>query len=506
MYNLKNVDLKEAAKCVMCADAPCSKGCLNCMNPAESIRSVLLDNEIGAAHRMNDVNLCEKCDAPCEKECLLQGKREYISIKKIMGQLYKDRESMEILSNHSIDLSVELCGVKLENPFLLSSSVVASSYDMCARAFERGWAGAAFKTICLMEQHEASPRFSALKRNDGSFYGFKNIEQLSDHSVQENMEIFRRLKKEYPTKVLIASIMGRNEGEWTYLAREAEKAGANIIECNFSCPNMEQEDLGVAIGQVPELIEKFTRAAQKEVSIPVLAKLTPNVADMVPMAIAAKRGGACGIAAINTINSITDVNLDSLAPSASVRGKCSVGGYSGAAVKPIALRFISDLALCKELSGMHISGMGGINTWKDAMEFLLLGAGSLQITTAVMEYGYRIIDDLLDGMRVYLQERNIDNIRELIGTSVESIVNRSDLERDTILLPQFLPDKCIGCGRCYISCMDGGHQAIVFDEVTRKPKLIGNKCVGCHLCRLVCPGGAIGVAKKRIRKRVNNPA
>ncbi len=226
--------------------------------------------------------------------------------------------------------------------------------------------------------------------------------------------------------------------------------------------------------------------------------MTPNITDMVPIAIAAKRGGADGIAAINTINSITGVNLDTLTPHPSVRDKSIVGGYSGAAVKPIALKFISDLARSSELKDMHISGMGGIETWRDAAEFIFLGAGSLQITTAVMQYGYRIIDDLTEGLRCYLENRCIPGLSAIKGASVGNVVDSDEIERDTVLLPKFNSDKCIGCGRCYISCADGGHQAIRFDAEQRKPRLLGNKCVGCHLCRLVCPTNAVGLVQKRL--------
>ena len=500
MVYKKSVDEKNVDKCLLCENAPCTKACLKGMKPDRILRALHFDNEIGAAQSLGHMIPCEQCDAACEKACVLNKKDDTVPIRKVIKQIAEDKKQMEVIEERDVDLSMDLCGVKLENPFLLSSSVVASTYDMCARAFEAGWAGASFKTVCLMEQHEASPRFSALKGRDGCFYGFKNIEQLSDHSLEENMEIFRQLKKNYPQKVIVASIMGRNEEEWTYLAQTASKAGADIIECNFSCPNMEQNDLGVTIGQSPELIKRFTNAAKRGSRVPVLAKLTPNVADMIPMAAAAKLGGADGIAAINTVNSITSVNLDSLTSEPSVRGRSSVGGYSGAAVKPIALRFISELACSEELCGLHISGMGGINTWRDALEFIFLGAGSLQITTAVMEYGYRIIDDLLQGITLYLQEKGICELKTLCGSAVDRITDRNQLERDTILFPKFNTEKCIGCGRCVISCRDGGHQAIAFSEESRQPKLIGKQCVGCHLCRLVCPVGAIGTVNKRIMK------
>lgn len=498
MIYKQSVDQKAVNKCLLCEKGPCSKVCPKGLEPDKILRSLHFENEIGAAQCLKE--LCSDCSAPCEKACVLQKKEDFVPIQKIMIQLAEDKNTMEELSSEPVDITMDICGVSLENPFILSSSVVASTYDMCARAFEAGWAGVSFKTISMFEQHEASPRFSALKRNDGSFYGFKNIEQLSDHSVEENMQIFRELKKHYPSKVIIASIMGRNEVEWSYLAKTCEEAGADVIECNFSCPNMEQSDLGVTIGQSPELIQKFTAAAKRGSTIPLLVKLTPNVTDMIPMALAAYEGGADGISAINTINSITSVNLETLTVDPSVKGKSSIGGYSGAAVKPIALRFISELAEADNLQNLHISGMGGINTWRDALEFILLGAGSLQITTSVMEYGYRIIEDLTEGVKIYLKEKGITHLSELIGGAVNNIVERDELERNSILFPKFHEDQCIGCGRCVISCQDGGHQAIDFDEETRTPKLIGSKCVGCHLCRLVCPVNAIGIAKKRIKK------
>ncbi|MBO7708896.1 MAG: 4Fe-4S binding protein, partial [Lachnospiraceae bacterium] len=215
---------------------------------------------------------------------------------------------------------------------------------------------------------------------------------------------------------------------------------------------------------------------------------------------AALRGGADGLAAINPIKSITGVNEHTLVASPSVHGRSAIGGYSGNAVKPIALKFITELAKNEKLAGMHISGMGGIETWKDALEFMLLGAGSVQVTTAVMQYGYRIIEDLTSGLQYYLAEKGIANVREIIGQSLDTVSESTDtLERDTILFPRFETEKCIGCGRCVISCNDGGHQAIRWGE-DRRPKLDGKKCVGCHLCILTCPEHAIMPAAKRIRR------
>ena len=258
--------------------------------------------------------------------------------------------------------------------------------------------------------------------------------------------------------------------------------GADAVELNFSCPNMAEGGLGSDIGQIPELVEQLTAAVKNACTIPVLAKLTPNVASMIPAAEAAKRGGADGIAAINTIKSITGINPHTYISAPAVHGMSAVGGYSGNAVKPIALRFIEEMSADPELHGMHLSGMGGIETWKDALDFILLGCTSLQVTTAVMQYGYRIIDDLKAGLNRYL------------------------LERDTVIFPKFNLEKCNGCGRCMLSCNDGGHQAIEFDDF-RNPKLNGKKCVGCHLCVLVCPQKAISSSLKRLNRswlNINN--
>jgi len=489
-----SAEKNELHRCLLCHAAPCTIACPK-MDPARLLRAIRFENADGAAQLLPE-NACNGCAGPCVQACPAG-----VRIPQLMNCLRQDAEQMEEAPRYAeVDLSCEMCGISIENPFLLSSSVVASTYEMCARAFDAGWAGAAFKTIGLMDIHEASPRFSALKDNSGAFYGFKNIEQLSDHALEENLGIFSRLKRDYPSKILLASIMGRNEAEWEHLARAVTEAGADVIECNFSCPHMEAKGVGVDVGQDPEAVAQYTRAVRRGSSLPLLAKLTPNVADMRPMARAAIDAGANGIAAINTIKSITSVNLDTYVAAPSVRGRSSLGGYSGTAVKPIALRFIAELAGDSELKGYHLSGMGGIETWKDALEFLLLGAGSVQVTTAVMQYGYRIIDDLIMGLQIYMAQRGIKSVSNLIGQAVENVVNTDALERDTVIFPKFHRERCVGCGRCYLSCLDGGHQAIRFDPSERKPILDGKACVGCHLCVLVCPQDAISGGGKRFSK------
>ena len=494
----KRIFRSDMIACALCQDAPCTAACES-IDPASLLRSIWFDNEKAAASRFPKTNPCIDCPAPCEAGCVRRGQ---VPIRSLMTRLHDAvKPELETELPESEDrLHTELCGIPLENPFLLSASVVASTYDMCARAFEAGWAGVAFKTVCSFEIHEASPRFSAITGDNGSIIGFKNIEQLSDHSVAENMAIFRRLKDNYPTKFILASIMGQNDEEWEALARACEENGADAIELNFSCPNMADGGLGSDIGQVPALVERFTAAARRGTKKPILAKLTPNVAAMSPAAEAARRGGADGIAAINTIKSIIGVNPHTYVSSPAVHGMSAVGGYSGNAVKPIALRFLAELGQNPELAGMHLSGMGGVENWSDALEFIMLGAGSIQVTTAVMQYGYRIIDDLKAGLNLYLAEMGFDSVSEARGLALDSVSETTNvLERDTVLFPKFNRKKCIGCGRCMISCADGGHQAIALNA-ERRPILNGAKCVGCHLCILVCPQKAIAPSRKRIAR------
>ncbi|MBQ7241370.1 MAG: NAD-dependent dihydropyrimidine dehydrogenase subunit PreA [Firmicutes bacterium] len=486
-------------RCALCYDAPCTKACGK-MDPAGLLRSIWFGNENTAAAKIPEGNPCKNCSADCEAACV---RPHQVPVRDLILKLEKEVKPELGYEDYEDEsrLESEICGIKLENPFMLSSSVVGSTYDMCSRAFDAGWAGVSFKTICMFDIHEASPRFSAITGDTGSIIGFKNIEQLSDHSVEENMEIFRRLKKNYPEKFILASIMGRDEDEWETLARLCEENGADAIELNFSCPNMAEEGLGSDIGQSPELVEQFTAAARRGANIPILAKLTPNVAKMSPAAEAAKRGGANGISAINTIKSIVKVDPDTLVSAPAVRKMSAVGGYSGSAVKPIALRFIAEMGRDPELDGMHISGMGGIETWQDALEFILLGAGSVQVTTAVMQYGYRIIDDLKSGLNRYLADKGINRVKDACGLALDYVSETTDiLERDTVVFPMFQKDLCIGCGRCMISCADGGHQAITLSE-DRHPRLNGKKCVGCHLCVLVCPNNAISSGRRRISRK-----
>lgn len=477
-------------RCLLCRDAPCTAACPEGLDPARMIRAVRFDNAAGAYGFAGGG--CAGCASPCEDACVALDRP--VRISGISALVRSAKEPVKA----SASLETEFLGVKCENPFFLSSSVVASGYEMCARALSEGWAGIVYKTIGNFIPDEASPRFDAIGKEATPFIGFGNIEQISDKSPDENFEILRKLKQNFPTKVIVASIMGRDEDEWTYLAKRSEECGADIIECNFSCPHMSAHGLGADVGTDPALVEKYTKAVKRGASIPVLAKMTPNLTHIEIPAKAAVKAGADGLAAINTIKSIRGWDAMSKSPLLSVSGKSSVSGYSGKAVKPIALRFIHDMAVCPELYNVPISGMGGIETWRDAVDFIAMGCMNLQVTTAVMQYGYRIIDDLTDGLSRYLTASGYGDVKTLCGAALPEFIGTDEIDRETIEFPAFDMTKCVGCGRCAVSCDDGGHQAIAFGE-DRKPKLRGAKCVGCQLCRLVCPAGAISVSK-RVRK------
>ena len=390
------------------------------------------------------------------------------------------------------DLSVEFLGVHFENPYCLSSSPVGNCYEMCAKAYDEGWAGVVFKTIgpgdFLID--EVSPRFDALTKEGTPFVGFKNMEQIAEHPLEQNLEDLRKLKAAYPNKVLIASIMGPTEKDWEELARLVTEAGADMIEMNLSCPQMTTHAMGSDVGTNAELCKSFCAAVKRGSKLPMMAKMTPNITDMVPVAKACLEGGADGIAAINTIKSVCNVDLNRKIGMPIVNGKSSISGYSGKAVKPVALRFVQQLR--DGIPGVEISGIGGIETWEDAAEFLLLGSTTLQVTTSIMQYGYRIVEDMKNGLEHYMEEQGVDSLMDLIGVANANIIPAENLDRDYVLYPEIDTEKCIGCGRCYVSCYDGAHQAISWDEENRKPSCDHNKCVGCHLCALVCPVKAIG--------------
>ncbi len=480
---------EEAARCLLCENAPCGA------KVARAIRALRFENLWTARELFNELTDAEISAA--EQACIHYDKPIRVSeLRKVLSET--KGEAAEAKGGLP-SLELNFCDMVCENPFFLASSAICTNYEMVARALEAGWAGVFYKTICKQDISEVSPRFDALRKEGTPFVGFRNMEQLSENPYTMDFDILHRLKVNYPTKRIIASIMGQTEEEWVELARMAEDAGCDAVELNFSCPQMKLTGLGSDIGQNNELILFYTSFVREAVKIPVIPKMTPNVMSMRTPSLACYYGGASGISAINTIKSIT------MSHDAEVSEKKTVSGYSGKAVKPIALRMIYEMT-CNPLlhqagieKHLDISGIGGIETWRDALEFIQLGCRNVQVCTAVMQYGYRIIDDLILGLQHYMQERGIVELKKLVGEELKNFVLPSDLDRDTKVFPKVDRDKCIGCGRCYISCQDGGHQAIEFGE-DRKPRIIGQKCVGCHLCRLVCPTNAMGMAKRMAKR------
>lgn len=473
---------EEARRCLLCVDAPCTKACGK-GDPARALRAIRFNNLYMAARWLEGCTEEELSRA--EQACI-----HYdwpIRIRDVAAVL--PAPVPEVPKKPS--LAIDFCGLHCENPFFLASSAVSINYEMVARAFEAGWGGVFYKTICLQEIKEVSPRFDAVGK---PFMGFRNMEQLSENPPEEDFNNISRLKKDFPGKVVIASIMGQDDTQWVELAQMAEDARADAVELNFSCPQMRYAGMGSDVGQNSELVTFLTANVKRNVKIPVIAKMTPNITHISHPATGAFYAGADAISAINTIKSVT------LSEDAMVNDRHTVSGYSGRAVKPIALRFILDLARNPVTGGTQLSGVGGIENWRDALEFIQMGCRNVQVCTAVMQYGYRIIDDLILGLQNYMVERGVEHLSDLVGERVSLFVPASDLDRQTVVYPKVNHDVCIGCGRCVLSCADGGHQALTFNLETRRPQLVGARCVGCHLCRLVCPTGAIGHGRRIAKK------
>ena len=460
LIKLKDVKIRkvniyeEANRCLLCQDAPCTKACKR-GDPARAIRAIRFDNHKPALRWVKD---CTDGDLErAEQACIHYNWP--IRIKEMLRSIHPD----DVDDSNYPELGITFCGIKCENPFFLASSAVCTNYEMVARSFDAGWAGVYYKTICLQEIKEVSPRFDAMHDNatHGDFYGF----------------------------------MGQTEEEWVKLAKMAEEAGCDAVELNFSCPQMKHTGMGSDVGQNPDLVREFTHCVKQSVRIPVISKMTPNITHIAEPALACLEAGADAISAINTIKSVT-MSVDS-----EVTGQRTISGYSGRAVRPIALRHVLDLAQMPVKT--ELSGIGGIETWRDALEFIQLGCNNVQVCTAVMQYGYRIIDDLILGLQRYMVKRGVTQLQELVGEQLASFMKPDNLDRDTIVYPKFNKELCIGCGRCEVSCSDGGHQAIVFDHESRQPRLVGTKCVGCHLCRIVCPAGAIGMTKRIPKKQAS---
>jgi dihydropyrimidine dehydrogenase (NAD+) subunit PreA len=420
------------------------------------------------------------------------------------------------------NLSTNLAGISSPNPFWLASGPPTNSAYQVRRAFEAGWGGAVWKTLGDEPIVNVSSRYGGVDYDGRKLMGFNNIELITDRTLEENLREIAEIKREFPDHAVVVSLMAAStRPAWHELVKRTEDTGCDGLELNFGCPHgMSERGMGSAVGQVPEYAEQITAWVKEVARTPVLVKLTPNVADVRPIGRAAKQGGADGLSLINTINSIMGVDLDTLRPKPDVAGRGSHGGYCGPAVKPIALNMVQQLAADPDVQ-LPISGIGGIQAWQDAVEFMLLGAGNVQVCTAAMHYGFRIVEHLESGLVSWMREKGFARLDDFVGLTVPALGDWADLDLGHKVVAEIDQNTCIHCGLCYIACEDGAHQSIRREPITDDAfaTWIGSNgtaqqieysggvrviagagggyvnvytineesCVGCNLCSLVCP-------------------
>jgi dihydropyrimidine dehydrogenase (NAD+) subunit PreA len=391
------------------------------------------------------------------------------------------------------DLSTTFAGIRSPNPFWLASAPPTDKEVNVVRAFEAGWGGVVWKTLGEAGPpivNVNGPRYAALYAHDRQLIGFNNIELITDRPLETNLEEIARVKRQWPDRAMVVSIMVPCEEQaWRAILPRVEDTGCDAIELNFGCPHgMSERGMGSAVGQVPQYIEMVTRWCKEYTRLPVIVKLTPNIADIKPPALAAQRGGADAVSLINTINSVMGVDLDTLRINPSTGATGSHGGYCGPAVKPIALAMVAEIARTPAMAGLPISGIGGITTWRDAAEFIALGCGNVQVCTAAMTYGFRIVQELCSGLSEYLDAKGMRSIDELRGRAVASIVDWNQLDLNHVEKARIDQATCIQCGRCHVVCEDTSHQAITASKNgARHFEVVDAECVGCNLCVSVCP-------------------
>lgn len=411
------------------------------------------------------------------------------------------------------DLSIEFAGIRSPNPFWLASAPPANSGMQVHRAFEAGWGGAVWKTIGPPVLN-VSNRYGAWHHGGQKMLAINNVELISDRPIDVNLREIAEVKRAWPDRAVLVSAMVESKAQtWHDVVRRIEDTGADGIELNYGCPHgMSERGMGSAVGQVPEYCEQITRWVMDVARIPVIVKLTPNITNIVSPARAAVAAGASALSLINTVNSIIGVDLDTFEITPSIGGKGGHGGYAGPAVKPIALNMLSSLGADEVVSraGLPISGMGGIATWKDAAEFLLLGASSLQVCTTVMHYGFRVIEDLCDGLSNWMDAKGFATVAEVVGKSLPRISDFASFDLSFSAVARIDPAKCIQCNLCYVACNDTAHQCIDLigadgrvvpprayavqsngkhdaTELRPRPRVREQDCVGCRLCYNVCP-------------------
>lgn len=389
------------------------------------------------------------------------------------------------------DLSCNFVGIRSPNPFWLASAPPTDKAYNVNRAFEAGWGGVVWKTLGEDPPVvNVSSRYGAMPLRGQRIAGLNNIELITDRPLAINLQEIRQVKRDWPDRAMIVSLMVPcTEEAWKSILHQVEDTGADAVELNFGCPHgMSERGMGAAVGQVPEYVEMVAAWVKLHSQLPCIVKLTPNITDVRSTARAAFRGGADAVSLINTINSIVSVDLDQMAPTPTVDGKGTHGGYCGPAVKPIALHMVADIARDPETHGKPISAIGGIGTWRDAAEFMALGAGSVQVCTAAMHYGFRIVKDMHEGLSNWMDAKGYATLDDFVGRAVPNVTDWQHLNLDYDIKARIDQDKCIQCGLCHIVCEDTAHQAITaIKNGERYFEVVDAECVGCNLCMHVCP-------------------
>jgi dihydropyrimidine dehydrogenase (NAD+) subunit PreA len=419
------------------------------------------------------------------------------------------------------DLTIDFCGVKSPNPFWLASAPPTNTGDQVMRAFDAGWGGAVWKTLGNPIVNVSS-RFGGVDYGNTKLMGLNNIELITDRPIEVNLREMAETKKRYPKHVLVASLMVDTRDEWHEIIQKVEDVGSDLIELNFGCPHgMCERGMGSAVGAEPEVLKTIVGWVMEKARIPVIVKLTPNIGDITEPAVAALEAGANAVSLINTVKSIVGVDLDRMVPLPVVGNGSSNGGYCGPAVKPIALHLLGQVA---HVFPKPISGIGGISSWRDAAEFMALGSTSVQVCTAVMHYGYRIVEDMIEGLSDFLDDKGMKSAMELVGKAVPQYKDWGDLDLNYHVVAEIREDRCIGCQLCHVACWDGAHQCIhlpgtaavpghaapMAEIAARKareapegspyrvPWVDETECVGCNLCAFVCPvDGCIEMVERR---------